>query len=209
MIRYSTLDISAGSDARLWEQGCTKLGMSLENSLIKPSPTLAELTQFFSGWPNWIYFSGHFLPVSLFSDGVDVEFARDKVALLAGEESKELTKKPAEFQLHESASVLIFGACSVVREIELIRIIRQLFDNPLIFGFAGTTGTLMNIAMLNEFFKRVRSAHADQKTIMNAWLEAMDGYYGGGDNESKFRAISPEGQEWQIRNSEIVRGRTI
>ena len=73
MIRYSTLDISAGSDARLWEQGCTKLGMSLENSLIKPSPTLAELTQFFSGWPNWIYFSGHFLPVSLFSDGVDVE----------------------------------------------------------------------------------------------------------------------------------------
>ena len=28
MIRYSTLDIGAGSDARLWEQGCTKLGMT-------------------------------------------------------------------------------------------------------------------------------------------------------------------------------------
>ena len=209
MIRYSTLDMGAGSDARLWEQGCTRLGMTQVNSLIKPAPTLSELTQFFNGWPNWIYFSGHFLPVSLFSDSAYVEFASDKVTLIANDESKELRKLPAEFQLHESASVLIFGACSVVRDVECIRIIRQLFENPLILGFAGTTGNLMNIAMLNEFFKRVRSAHADQETIMNAWLEAMDGYYGGGENESKFRAISSDGQEWQIKNSQIVRGRTL
>ena len=44
------------------EQGCAKLGMTLEHSVIKSSPTLAELTQFFNGWPNWIYISGYFAP---------------------------------------------------------------------------------------------------------------------------------------------------
>ena len=44
---------------------------------------------------------------------------------------------------------------------------------------------------------------------MNAWLEAMDEYYGVEENESKFRAVSPDGQEWQIKDSKIIRGRTI
>ncbi len=209
MVRYSTLDLGAASDARIWERGCAQLGMTLANSLIKPSPTLAELTEFFNGWPNWVYFSGHFSHVSLFSDTVDVEFVDDKIKLIAGDGRKELRKIPSEFQHHQSASVLIFGACSVARDIPTLKIIRQLFDNPLILAFAGVTGISMNNAMLNEFFKKIRSEHADQNTIMDAWLRAMDGYYGGGENESKFRAISPEGQEWQIKNSEIIRGRTM
>jgi hypothetical protein len=209
MVSYSTLDISVDDDAKLWEQGCAKLGMTSEHSVIKPSPTLAELTQFFNGSPNWIYISGHFAPVTLYNDAAGVDFASDRVTLLAGSESNELRKSSTEFQLHESATVLIFGACSVLRDTSTIRIMRQLFDNPLILGYAATCGSAMNIAMVTEFFKQVQSAYADQETIMNSWLEAMDHYYGGGENESRFRAVSPAGQEWQIKDSKIIRGRTI
>ena len=81
-MKYSTLDLGDGSDARLWEAGCQKIGMSPENSIIGSSATGEQLAGLFGGLPDWVYFSGHFAPVTLYGDFAAIDFKPDRIAVV-------------------------------------------------------------------------------------------------------------------------------
>lgn len=207
-MKYSTLDLGDGADARLWEAGCQRIGMSGEHSLIGARPTAEQLAAFFGGWPDWIYFSGHFAPMSLYGDFAAVDFKSDGATVLAGSEpSRELLKNATEFRLHEFCSVVVWGACSVLRDDIAIRTLRQLFANPLLLGYAAKCGIAINKAMLERFFQRVQPGQNGPKAILDAWMEAANSFYGGGPIEDMFRAVDVIGQEWKIVGKKIVKGR--
>ncbi|HAO32383.1 MAG TPA: hypothetical protein PLP22_11800 [Candidatus Competibacter sp.] len=209
-MKYSTLDLGDGSDARIWEAGCQKLGMSVEHSMIGDSTTGEQLTGFFSGWPDWIYFSGHFAPMTLYGDSTAIDFKADGIVLLKGNEpSRELPKNAAGFRLHEFCSVVIWGACSVLRDDVAIMTLRHLFGNALLLGYAAKCGVQINQVMLNRFFQRVKPGQNGPKAILDAWMQAANSYYGGGPIEDMFRAVDIAGQEWKIVNARIVKGRKL
>lgn len=209
-MKYSTLDLGSGDDARLWEAGCQRLGMSGEHSLISSAPNAGQLTAFFGGWPDWIYFSGHFAPMTLYSDFAAIDFKSDGVTVIVGSESsKELLKNSSGFRLHELCSVVIWGGCSVLRDDIAIRTLRQLFSNPLLLGYSAKCGVAINNVMLERFFQRVRPGQNGPQAILDAWMEAANSYYGGGPIEDMFRAVDITGQEWKIVGSKIIKGRKL
>ncbi|MBK8184565.1 MAG: hypothetical protein IPK63_17480 [Candidatus Competibacteraceae bacterium] len=209
-MKYSTLDLGSGDDARLWEARCQQIGMASEHSLINPSPTIEQLTAFFSGCPDWIYFSGHFAPMTLYSDFAAIDFKSDRVAVLRGTEpSQELLKNSNAFRLHEFCSVVIWGGCSVLRDDIAITTLRQLFVNPLLLGYAAKCGVAINNVMLDRFFQRVRPGQNSPQALLDAWMQAANSYYGGGPIEDMFRAVDITGQEWKIVRAKIVKGRKL
>ncbi|MBK7543449.1 MAG: hypothetical protein IPP10_17095 [Candidatus Competibacteraceae bacterium] len=207
-MKYSTLDLGDGSDARLWEAGCQKIGMSPENSLIGSSVTAEQLATFFGGLPDWVYFSGHFAPVTLYGDFAAIDFKPDRITVVTEQEpSRELLKNASGFRLHELCSVVIWGACSVLRDEATIRILRQLFWNPLLLGYAAQCGVEINKVMLNRFFQRIQPGQNGPDALLGAWMQAANSFYGGGPIEHMFRAVDVSGQEWKIVKAKIVKGR--
>ncbi len=92
---------------------------------------------------------------------------------------------------------------------------RTLFGPHVLLGFNGLTGWKMVDAMLGggfigagrHFFDRVVGKDSDAAGVRDAWMETAKFGYGGSDNESKFRAIDPDGREWKLQKGEIRPGR--
>lgn len=212
-MKYSTLELGITADAREWETNCQSLGMSHEHSVIGDSATHAQLTAFFTGRPDWIYFSGHYSTLSLYGDSSAINFKSDRVTVIKGNNpSNELIKGSegsAGFQLHHFCSMVMWAGCSTLSDVSNIRTLRQLFDNPLLLGYDGSTGAAINIAMLQRFFQRIRPGQYGPKAVLDAWMEAANSYYGGGPIENMFRAVDISGQEWKIVNKQIIKGRKL
>ena len=58
-----------------------------------------------------------------------------------------------------------------------------------------------------HFFDRVAGKDTDPQGVRDAWMETAKFGYGGGKNESKFRAIDLDGREWRLLKGEIRPGR--
>jgi hypothetical protein len=109
---FSTLDLGEEEDGLSWISGCKdRLGMQQKTSIIKPMPTMNELVEFFRRMPEWIYFSGHLSLQELYNEGetVKVSFSDDRVTVLAGGQSRELTKASGDFQLHQESTLFVLG----------------------------------------------------------------------------------------------------
>lgn len=217
----STAIISLGTrkDATTWENGCKKLSISASLPIKKPKPTLDELKAVFKLKPNWLYFGGHFggLELSNDADDVTIDFSAKSVAIEVDKETAELKKGSADFGFDASCQVVLWGGCSVCEGEDTIRAMRALFGEHVLLGFAGLTGWKIVDAMLgagfikepNHFFARVAGKETDPVAVRDAWMNAAKSGYGGDENEDKFRAIDPNGQEWKLSKGKIVRGRKI
>lgn len=217
-LKFSTLELGNPTDGKTYEAGCRSLGMEAEDSLMTSKPGTAKLTELFAGRPDWVYFSGHFAGGDLWGeDGDSVTFKSDRVVIESGGSNTELVQGDG-FQMHVYCSLIIWGGCSACASTGLIKSMRQLFVNPTILGYAGSTGWKINDAMLGggfirtHFFANLRAAGSgpyDSQTMVKAWMDAAAWGYGGGGMESLFRAIDNTGQEWKVVNKKVVAGRTI
>ena len=215
MTTSSILDLGNPEDSRSWTKGCEKLGINIVASLFGTTPTLPQLTEFFRGSPEWVYFSGHFAGLALYNEGrvlVNIDFASDKIILQVGEATKTLPKGADDLQLVKNCEVLVWGGCNACGPAGTVRTLRELFGNPLILGYAGSTGWKINNAMLgggfikSAFFNRL-GLERSATTVRNAWMATANQGYGGGSIEGMFRAIDPDGQEWTLGKKKIVKGR--
>jgi hypothetical protein len=90
-----------------------------------------------------------------------------------------------------------------------MKVIRDLFFNPTILGYANRYDLTMNKAMMgagsisSHFFANIRSG-AD---LVNAWMQS--GLATDSSKQSMFRAFDPDGQEWQLVDSKVVKGRRV
>lgn len=213
---FSSLDIGNPIDGRSFEKGCReRMGMRAETSLLKTDPTLDELADIFRNYPSWLYLSGHHIPLTLYNDfGVNIDFTPAGVELTVNGQTRTLSKAAGDFNVHVSCGLIIWGGCSALRNTETVKIYRALFDNPVMLGYAGGTGFQINNAMLGggfirkDFFARVEElSGGDPDTLRHAWLETANWGYGGTDMEKLFRAVDEDGQEWQLENKKITKGR--
>lgn len=215
----AVLSLGTRKDATTWEKGCRSLGFGVPGPIKKGSPSLDELRAFFRAKPSWLYLGGHFSSSELYNEdrSVGVEFRETSVRLVAGAQSVELKKGTADFCLDANCDVVLWGGCSVCSSESTIRTMRLLFGQHLLLGFAGLTGWRMVDAMLGggfikadaSFFGRLRERDISADVVRDAWMTTARFGYGGGGNESKFRAIDPNGQEWRLQDGKIVRGRKI
>lgn len=218
MLKFSTLDLGNPTDAKSWEAGCRSLGMQAEDSVMTSSPGTARLKDFFFGQPDWVYFSGHFAGGDLWGDGGDtVSFASGHVVISSGGTETKLLPDQG-FAMYKYCSLVIWGGCSACSSPSTIRNIRELFANPTILGYAGSTGWKINDAMLGggfirpHFFANLRASGPgpyNSATLVNAWMDAAKWGYGGSAMESLFRAIDADGRESRLSNGQVVSGRTL
>jgi hypothetical protein len=213
------LSLGIRKDATTWEKGCKDLGFGTPSPIKKPSPTLDELKAWFKSKPHWIYFGGHFGDLTLSNEDstVEIEFGEAAVKVKKDGATTELKKGSADFTVDANCEVVLWGGCSVCSGETAIRTMRSLLGNHVLLGFAGLTGWKMVDAMLggdfikgeNHFFARVKGKESDAVAVRDAWMETAKFGYGKSENESKFRAVDPDGQEWKLQKGEIVRGRKI
>jgi len=217
---YSTLEVSAQRDGRSWEAGCVRLGMTARTSIFSQTPTMDELVAFFRTPCEWIYLSGHYMYGSgrFYSDkGVGMVFLDDGVSVTVAGEKRTLTKAGGDFRLHVGCTLVVFAACSALRQESHIRTFRTLFDKPVLLGYAAGTGVAINNDMLggggiaHAFFSRVRNKRAqnDRNAARDAWMETANAGFGGGVIEDMFRAVDEDGQEWTLSRKTIVKGRKM
>lgn len=216
MMSFSSLDIGNPIDGRSFEKGCReRMGMRAETSLLKTNPTLDELSQFFENYPSWLYLSGHHIPLTLYNDfGVSIDFKATGVELTVNDKTKTISKVTGAFKVHVSCGLIVWGGCSALRNPDTVKLYRTLFDNPVMLGYAASTGYQINNAMLGggfirkDFFARVQELSGnDPNALRNAWLETANWGYGGSDMEKLFRAVDEDGQEWQLESKKITKGR--
>jgi hypothetical protein len=212
--KYATLALGKRQDAATWQQGCAALGFNEGVSIRDGSPTAAQLADFFGDNANWIYFGGHFGNSTLMNEdrSTKITFAADKVTVSSGASFAE----GSGFNMYNSSRVILWGGCSVCSGDSTIQILRTLFGNHVLLGFAGSTGWQMVDAMLGngfiktDFFDRLVGSKAENgDKVAAAWMETAKDGYGGGVNESKFRAVDWEGQEWELSGGKIVKGRSF
>jgi hypothetical protein len=223
-LETSVLCLGTREDAPIWELGCLRSGLKILVSVKKPNPSLDELKQFFQSSPSWIYLAGHFSNNTLYNDAsyhnepsaIDIIFQKESVTLKLDDVSRAVLRKgSADFLLDKNVRMVLWGGCSVCEHPETIRIIRNLFNNPLILGFSDLTGKKILNAMLGgsfiekDFFDRVEGNIHDIVAIRNAWMETAKAGYGGNSFEERFRAIDSDGQEWKIVNKVIRKNRKI
>lgn len=178
---------------------------------------MGELRAFFKSKPDWIFMAGHFGDLQLSNEdgSVKVTFAADGVTLAAAGEIALLKKGSEDFSLDANCKVVLWGGCSVCSDDMTIRTMRTLFGPHILLGFKGLTGWKMVDAMLGggfigagkHFFDRVIGKDSDAADVCDAWMETAKFGYGGSNNESKFRAINPDGLEWKLQKGEIKPGR--
>ena len=212
------LSLGTRKDATTWENGCKGLGFDAPLPIKKPSPSMDELKAFFSSDSDWLFIAGHFGGDMLFNekDSVSATFSADSVELKVGGEKATVKKGTAEFQLDKNCKVVLWGGCSVCSATDLIRDLQKLFGAHVLLGFKGSTGWKMVDAMLGggfiktgHFFERVKGHDDEPAKIRDAWMQTALKGYGGDDFEDRFRAIDPDGQEWEISKKKIKRGRKI
>ena len=221
-VQTSILSLGIRRDAITWKEGCKSVGLSTAKAITDPRPTLDELEHFFKSSPDWIYFGGHFGGGILSNeDGTtDIEFDKDRVTLTlsptpASHSETIFQKHSGNFGLHKKCKVMLWGGCSVCSSESNVRNLRELFNNPLILGFAGLTGWRIVDALLgggfikNHFFTRIKGKTHDLSHVRDAWLRTALYGWGGTKLETRFRAIAPNGQEWKLANKAIVKGRTF
>lgn len=212
------LSLGTRKDATTWEKGCAALGIKARLPIKKPLPTLDEVKDFFVTPAHWVYFGGHFGGLSLFNDNgtATIDFQDGGVHVTI--QSAEATPNKADrtFRLHEEIEVVLWGGCSVCGPRDTVRTLRTLFGNHVLLGFVGSTGWAIVDAMLGggfmktgHFFDRLSADKMDATAVRNAWMGAALQGYGGGDLETRFRAVDPDGQEWQIVDKKIQAGRKL
>ena len=213
MRTYSTLELGNPTDANTWEVGCNRKGLKAISSIKANSPSMEKLIDFFNGQPDWVYLSGHFANLTLWGEGdTEIEFKKDRVIILKGSHSKDLTKSESGFRMHESCLLVVWGGCGALGEKSSIKTIRELFLNPAILGYSGSTGWAINNSMLgggfirNHFFSQIKDTSSSDD-LVDAWMDCARRGYGGGPNEWKFRAVDSDGQEWMLSDSKIKKGR--
>lgn len=223
------LSLGTRSDAARWQNGCETLGMIASGPIRKARPKLAELKAFFLLQPHWIFFGGHFDSRGLFNDrelsqdegAVKIEFNAGGVSVVADGKRAKLTRKDREFRLHTNCEVMLWGGCNVCTSDDTIRELMNLFNNPLLLGFAGTTSPALINKVIDSskhpvtddvdhaskhFFERI-SDSSDRAVVRDAWLETTLHVYGNSSTAARFRAIDPNGQEWEILKGKVQKGR--
>lgn len=214
----ATLCLGTRPDATTWNAGCQSLGFTVAESVCKPEPSDAELDSIFACEAEWLYLGGHFGDNTLTNESgsLEIEFTKDSVKICRTGKEDRVLMKGAGFRLHSSCWMTLWGGCSVCSSGQTIRNIQQLFDGPLILGFAGLTGWRMVDAMLGggfmhkgHFFDNVRGKTEDMVAWRTAWMKAAARGYGDGPNETKFRAVDSDGQEWVLEEGKIVKGRKL
>jgi hypothetical protein len=217
------LSLGTRRDASTWQTGCESVGITAELPIKRPAPSLDQLKRFFKSSPNWIFFGGHFLSydVSLLndealhsSDGEAVLFEKEQVVVKIGDQRTPLQKTTGDFALHKQCSVVLWGGCSVCTNLDTMRTMRALFGAHLLLGFSNTTGPDVIDAALGggngpkpNFFERVKEGVEDLSKVRDAWLETAKWW--DASMQTRFRAIDPDGQEWQLTGGSIARGRKV
>lgn len=218
MTTYATLCLGTRQDAVTWEKGNEGLGFTKGISIRKPAPSHDEIKGFFASDAQWLYLGGHFGGNTLYNeaDTVSITFEAEQVVAKTPAGDRTLTKA-ADFKLHTSSRVILWGGCSVCSGEDTVRTMRQLFGPHVLLGFAGLTGWKMVDAMLgggflkkDHFFNRVLAhGKTSLEGVAKAWMEAARAGYGGARVEGKFRCVDREGQEWKLKDGAIVKGRMI
>ncbi|MEA3643420.1 MAG: hypothetical protein VBE63_26320 [Lamprobacter sp.] len=218
MAKYATLCLGSRQDAATWNAGCERLGMTQAASVRAPTPSLSQIKDVFASAADWVYFGGHFVGGELYNEGhsLGITFRESKVEIKANGTTETIERAGKEFKLTE-VKVVLWGGCSVCSSSSTIKTMRRLFGNHVMLGFASLTGWQMVDAMLGggfikrqHFFANVGgAASGDLDLVAMAWMDAAKWGYGGGPNESKFRAIKQNGQELKLEKGAIVDGRNI
>ena len=216
----STLSLGSRPDAATWELGCSTVGIDLLTSLRKASPTMDELKAFFAEQPSWLYMGGHFGSLQLFNQAahegragaVSIKFNTDHVVVDIDGTTAKLSQSDGTFMVHSTVLVILWGGCSVCDTTHTMKVLRTLFGNHVLLGFAGSTGWAMVDAMLgngfikkNHFFDNVKGKTDDLDAITNAWMKAAKAGYGSGAMADRFRAIDYGGQGWKLSDGKIVK----
>lgn len=218
------LSLGTRADAGSWRRGCEALGMRAVAPVRKARPKLAELKAFFLTEPLWIYFGGHFYGSNLTNDcelndeedcAVKVAFNDEGAKLRALKRYATLTRDARTFRVHERCRVMLWGGCNVCTDEDTLRMLMNLFNRPLLLGFAGTTTAGIVNAVLapgrepaQRFFGRIADMN-DLVQVRDAWLAAALHVYGQKPIAARFRAIDPDGQEWRLSKGAIITGRKI
>ena len=223
MAATAILDLGDPADSRAWENGCRGLGIGNAIEPIRSSkPPLNTLLGLLKSQPDWLFLSGHFIPLQLFNGGVTtLTFSATEVSVAASDGNKTVKKGTAEFGLDKQCKVSVWGGCSVCRDKDSINALFALLGPHVLLGYGGSTGAAITTAMLGggflkkgHFFDNLGDDQDDPAAIRDAWLQAaLNGYRGGtGDgsiDETLFRAIDPDGQEWLTKGGQKVRGRKM
>lgn len=215
MQAYSTLDFGDPMDARTFEKGCDGRSLRKEHSILSPAPTTEQLTAFFQGSPQLVYFSGHFQDRELWGDNrAEVYFGKTGVRLKVNDEYTPLRKSDGGFRLHDSVVAVIWGGCSALSNSADIKILRELFPKAALLGYSAATGVAINNAMLGggfirrkHFFDRLPRGEITGAACVWAWMGAAQTGYTGNSLADRFRAVTAAGQEWKLAGGKIVKGR--
>ena len=219
MPQTAILELGNPRDANAWERGCQSLGIGNAVEPIKTMrPSLDALLKFLKSTPDWIFFSGHFLPTQLYDDGntTSLVFAASQVTVTAGKETRIVKKGEDAFGLDRQCKVVVWGGCSVCGYKGSVDTLRSLFGPHLLLGYSESTGFAITEAMLGggfikkgHFFDNVKGHETDSPKIRDAWLQAaINGYRGGSSTPGKldermFRAIDPDGKQWWAAGGKI------
>ncbi len=232
-MKTGILAIGASKPANTWRRGCRALGIKIDRAVINRNPKTKEIRDFFRQSPDWIYLSGHFGGTTLYNNHNRTRtflFKRKQVVVtikkndgtkkrfvLSRKDDKD-NKKDESFKLYKNCKVVFWGGCSVCAVVDTIDILRELFGEHLLLGYAGgTNGTITNailgggrihksfkIEKDKSFFGRLdgKKIH-DLKYVRETWMETALDAYGGRPREDLIKAIDPDGQRWRIHKNGI------
>ncbi len=229
-MKTSILELGSVLDANAWQQGCKDLGIDVLSSIKTPLPTMQQMKVFFSQSPDWLFMSGH-SDRNTFSNnfgtlGISFESNHIILSRLAGagqdwQNEKILYNNVAEFRLNLNCKLMVWTGCSLFKDNQAranLPLLKKLFKNPVILGFADQTGAQRSKYMLSgrgseysrpkeSFFHRVKGSIEDPVALRDAWMESGLYHFGGiREQESTIRALDPDGQEWQIVGKKIQKG---
>ena len=214
-LKAGTLALGTRRDAATWGSGCMTAGLDLTHSVRKSTPSLEEVRDIFNAPLDWLYLGGHFSGRELYNEdhsfGLKFEATHIEVRQ-DGSAVARLSPEDSSMSLGATVAVVLWGGCSVCGSAETVRVLRKLFRNHTLLGFAGLTGQAIVDAMLgggfmkkSHFFRQVEGDIADPDLVAQAWMRAAKAGYGGGSIESIFRAVDYSGQGWMLRDGKIVR----
>ncbi len=232
----TVLTFGPSRNARIWNRELARLGVSNGAAIMQDGPRMQTMVEFFRTPSNWVYFSGHHSSahlrnrVSSLSSTAGVRFFRNRVEVYSqgprGTRIERTLQKSQGFRMHTATpQVLFWGGCNVCAERRTIQVIRSLFNNPLILGYAASSGWKITHKMFTgrhigpggepirrlqgstDFFNELSTGSlGDVEHVRNAWLRTARANYRG-KWRSKFRAIDPTGQEWLPGKKERKEGR--
>jgi hypothetical protein len=214
MANANVLCLGIRTDAQSWSNGCVLKGFRIDTSIIKPNPTLDEVTSFFAADADWVFFAGHFL-ISLYNNKgtTIITFHHNQIEVIAPDARgmKQIVTLTRPRTLVLDPKVIFWGGCDILDDKRQIDALSCLFNNPLMLGFRGGTGPEMTKAMFGDgfipnnlsFFPRIQDPN-DLADVRNAWLETAKYGWAGGVLEGRFCAVDPDGTIWCLKDKKIV-----